>query len=171
MLVLSRREGESITFPELGVEIRVVGLRKSKVQLGIEAPREITVSRGEQADRVPMRSECSLVDQQRADHQIAELVRLEAELIELAELAERTDSNRATEIAGDAIERIAGIKRSVRLASHSLAEPKSISELVTVRTDVIDTLRIGQTEEVQRGECVRQRPAGYAVLSPSCSVA
>ncbi len=166
MLVLSRKEGESITFPELGVEVRVVGLRKSKVQLGIEAPKEITISRGEQVDRVPKESESS-----EAEHQIAELVRLEAALIELAELAERIDPAQATELTGDAIERIAGIKRSVRLASRSHAEPKSISELVTVRTDVIDRLRIGQPEEVQPAECVRQLPAGYAVLSASSGVA
>ena len=51
MLVLSRREAESIRLPQLDVEIRVMGLRKSKVQLGIIAPKEIMVSRGELSEQ------------------------------------------------------------------------------------------------------------------------
>ncbi len=47
MLVLSRKEGESIEFRDLNVCVRVIQLKKSKVQLGIEAPRTIQVDRTE----------------------------------------------------------------------------------------------------------------------------
>ena len=47
MLVLSRKEGESIEFRDLNVCVRVIQLKKSKVQLGIEAPRAIQVDRTE----------------------------------------------------------------------------------------------------------------------------
>ncbi len=47
MLVLSRKEGESIEFRDLDVCVRVIQLKKSKVQLGIEAPRTIQVDRTE----------------------------------------------------------------------------------------------------------------------------
>ena len=47
MLVLSRKQGEAVELAELDVVIRVVSLKKSKVQLGIEAPRQITVCRSE----------------------------------------------------------------------------------------------------------------------------
>jgi carbon storage regulator CsrA len=170
MLVLSRKEGESITLPEVNVEVRVIGLRRSKVQLGIQAPKEITVSRGEQPQRVP--SHCSQAEHQRLT---TELARLEADVIALAELAgAQLSGNRdhnAGRIAADAIERLGGIKRSIHLASPARTEPKPISELVTVRTEVIDRLRIGQPDEVQPTDYVRQSSAGYLVLSRNCNVA
>ena len=49
MLVLSRKQGESIEFSGLDVVVRVISLKRSKVQLGIEAPRQITVHRSEKA--------------------------------------------------------------------------------------------------------------------------
>ncbi|GAA4425535.1 response regulator [Bremerella cremea] len=47
MLVLSRSPNESIEFPGLGVSIKVLQLSKSRVRLGIDAPREIAVRRHE----------------------------------------------------------------------------------------------------------------------------
>jgi len=46
MLVLSRKAGESI-FLGNDIEIKVVSISKDKVKLGIEAPKEISVIRGE----------------------------------------------------------------------------------------------------------------------------
>lgn len=47
MLVLSRREQESIVFPKLGIRIEITRLRGKAVSLGIEAPDAIRVLRGE----------------------------------------------------------------------------------------------------------------------------
>ena len=47
MLVLSRRESESVHFPELDIQIEVLKIKGSKVRLGIQAPLEISVFRGE----------------------------------------------------------------------------------------------------------------------------
>ena len=47
MLVLARKADESLEFPELGVVIRVISLKKSKVHLGIDAPQRIKVRRTE----------------------------------------------------------------------------------------------------------------------------
>ncbi len=47
MLVLSRRCEESILFPELGIRIQVLQCSKSKVRLGVQAPRNVTVLRSE----------------------------------------------------------------------------------------------------------------------------
>lgn len=52
MLVLSRRRGERIVFPGLGVTIEVVRLAGNRVQLGIAAPPEIAVHREEVAQAV-----------------------------------------------------------------------------------------------------------------------
>lgn len=45
MLVLSRRLNEEVTFPELGITVKVVDLGNGRVHLGIEAPRHIQISR------------------------------------------------------------------------------------------------------------------------------
>ncbi len=50
MLVLSRRENEKVLFPKLGISVEVVQTKGNTVRLGIEAPREIRVIRGELTD-------------------------------------------------------------------------------------------------------------------------
>ena len=50
MLVLARRVNESIRFPELGITIDVVQLKGSLVRLGVSAPQEISILRGEIED-------------------------------------------------------------------------------------------------------------------------
>ena len=50
MLVLSRRCNEPIVFPGLGITVRVVRLRGAVVRIGIEAPADVKVVRGELVD-------------------------------------------------------------------------------------------------------------------------
>ena len=47
MLVLTRREDDTVRFPDLGITIEVLQLKGSNVKLGIDAPIEIKVLRGE----------------------------------------------------------------------------------------------------------------------------
>ncbi len=47
MLVLSRREGERIVFPTIGVTVEVLRLKGNTARLGIDAPRSISVLRDE----------------------------------------------------------------------------------------------------------------------------
>jgi len=47
MLVLSRRSNETIKFPELGITIEVLKVKGSTVRVGVDAPIEIKVKRGE----------------------------------------------------------------------------------------------------------------------------
>lgn len=50
MLVLSRKPGETIVI-DGKIRITVVSLGPGRVKIGIEAPREMTVDRGEVHDR------------------------------------------------------------------------------------------------------------------------
>lgn len=50
MLVLTRRPEEKIVFPGLGISISVLRVRGNIIKIGVEAPREITVLRGEAVD-------------------------------------------------------------------------------------------------------------------------
>jgi carbon storage regulator len=47
MLVLSRRRGEKVVFPGLGITVEVVKVAGNRVQLGISAPPEVPVHREE----------------------------------------------------------------------------------------------------------------------------
>jgi len=51
MLVLSRREQESIVFPKLGIRIQVTRVRGKAISLGVDAPDDVRVLRGELHDR------------------------------------------------------------------------------------------------------------------------
>lgn len=47
MLVVSRRPNETIVFPDLGITVRLLWVDRGKARLGIDAPPEIDVFRGE----------------------------------------------------------------------------------------------------------------------------
>jgi carbon storage regulator len=51
MLVLSRKEQESIVLPDLGVTIRVSEISGNRVRLAVEAPREVQILRLEVLER------------------------------------------------------------------------------------------------------------------------
>jgi carbon storage regulator CsrA len=54
MLVLSRRPDESIVFPNVGVTVRVVRINGNVVRIGVDAPRDLAVLRGELAEGQPL---------------------------------------------------------------------------------------------------------------------
>lgn len=62
MLVLSRREQESIVFPKLGIRIEVTRIRGKAISLGIEAPESVRVLRGEIATPEDLATELSDAD-------------------------------------------------------------------------------------------------------------
>lgn len=47
MLVLSRRPGETIEIDGGRIKITVIGFRNGKVRIGIDAPKDVAVNRGE----------------------------------------------------------------------------------------------------------------------------
>lgn len=47
MLVLSRRENETIVFPTLGITVELLRVRGAAAKIGIDAPEEVPVKRGE----------------------------------------------------------------------------------------------------------------------------
>ncbi len=51
MLVLSRKTGESIVIPDCDLVVTVVAVNGSRVKLGLEAPRQIDIKRGELYER------------------------------------------------------------------------------------------------------------------------
>ena len=51
MLVLARRTREVVEFPDLGISIEVLKIKGSTVRIGITAPPDIRVTRGELTDQ------------------------------------------------------------------------------------------------------------------------
>ena len=51
MLVLSRKTQEQILIPEMNIRLTILSVGKNRVQLGIEAPKEIEITRPEAARR------------------------------------------------------------------------------------------------------------------------
>jgi carbon storage regulator len=47
MLILSRKKGQTIKLPELEVEIEITQIKGGCVKVGVKAPREVRVVRGE----------------------------------------------------------------------------------------------------------------------------
>jgi carbon storage regulator len=56
MLVLSRKESETIVFTTLGITVEVVKISGGKVRLGIKAPADVPVHRQEVAERLARES-------------------------------------------------------------------------------------------------------------------
>jgi carbon storage regulator len=52
MLVISRRVGEEILVPQLGIVFRILEVRGNKIRLGVTAPPEIRVQRRELHERI-----------------------------------------------------------------------------------------------------------------------
>lgn len=50
MLLLGRKEGESIYLPTIGIEVKVIEIRPHLVRLGVSAPRDIPVLRHDTKD-------------------------------------------------------------------------------------------------------------------------
>src|SRR5471032_3144760 len=51
MLVLSRRLQETVLFPGINATVRVLDIRKGQVRLGIDAPQNVSILRGEVPDK------------------------------------------------------------------------------------------------------------------------
>jgi carbon storage regulator CsrA len=52
MLVLSRKPKETIVFPNLGIKLEIVRIAGGKVRVGIDAPLDVAVLRGELCKRI-----------------------------------------------------------------------------------------------------------------------
>lgn len=64
MLVLSRKEDQSIVFPNLGISIEIVRVQGNKVSVGVEAPKAIRIVRGELHTAEDSKSEAAPSDAQ-----------------------------------------------------------------------------------------------------------
>ncbi|MAI73039.1 MAG: hypothetical protein CMM01_19330 [Rhodopirellula sp.] len=151
MLVLSRKEGESIEFRDLNVCVRVIQLKKSKVQLGIEAPRAIQVDRTETLARQDENERSSRqqnlsgltrkFDQKRIQTNesepeqrlLDELAKLEVEVMTLAELVNSKHQDLARQTALVSLERLNGVRKMLRVSSRTYSTFRSMSDFIKTK--------------------------------------
>lgn len=184
MLVISRKADQTVEFPELGVVIRVLETKRTRVQIGIEAPRRYQVMRGERippgqngpSDRhAAFESRCletsssaareSAVTELRG-RAVKEFQRIESQLAALAELADSYDRQLAREVAGDAMHRLARLRGVLLAAQASVQSGERIPrESMTVAErgngDRLDEPVVGPAG------CVREVKNRYRIGNPS----
>jgi len=183
MLVLARKEREAIEFPELGVVIRVVSLKKTKVQLGIEAPQRIKVVRSEVRDAGSREAVASssrptefspMSPKRRFDSGrfARELGRLEAQISALAELASESNRHLARQVVDDAqcqfqrLERLLVSVVDLPTDDDLASEPKAPA-FATSRLDhdsASASLRYAVAAAADDA-CVRQRQAEFTITT------
>lgn len=65
MLVLSRSNNQDICFPDIGIRVEVLEIAGSKVKIGVDAPQDVQILRGELLDRRSTRQpETDVIDVQ-----------------------------------------------------------------------------------------------------------
>ncbi len=180
MLVLSRKQGESFEFAGMDVVIRVVSLKKSKVQLGIEAPKEVAVRRTEQSDfrHGPPERDGALSGQHSGTQAplLEELTRVEAELAALAEMTLPCDRGLARDLASESIDRLERVKREIRLSSAQSGSARPIAEFLRSRAEALGNSDVKACDSSSawggepRPTHVRQASAPYTVAL-SCAEA
>lgn len=184
MLVISRKAEETVEFPELGVVIRVLETKRTRVQIGIEAPRRYQVMRGEKippgqngdSDGPAVFEPRCLETSSSAPQAPAvtelrgraakEFRRIESQLAALAELANSYDRQLAREVAGDAMHRLARL-RSVLLATQlSAGTGEGIPREGVSVAERADGDRLDEPM-VDPANCVREVNDRYRIGNPS----
>ena len=136
MLILSRREAEKVLFPGLGISVEITRVQGRSVRLGIQAPDEIRIIRGEleaTADLIPRKrdrkkSKCS-VESSPAIQKCLDAANL---AIHLAQNQLRQNLNEQAEDALhhaleclETLQNVSGITEDTNLSSASVNEVQS----------------------------------------------
>ena len=127
MLVLSRRPSEKILFPNVGISVEIIQTKGNTVRVGIEAPEDIRILRGELEQTEPHCNPLKKMDrvaissQTNADHldasQLAEINGRIEEIslaLALAQNQQRQGLSEHVEVALEqAIDRLTELKQQV----------------------------------------------------------
>lgn len=143
MLVLSRKVGQEIRIPEVGVVIRLVESRSSRVQIGIDAPRDLRILRGELEDGPSDTSETRSTS---------------VAMNRLSRWLHSVDPQALTDelaVIDGLIERLIEIRLEAKQVS--VAEPQQVTQSATYGEHNVRKMECAATDQV------RQHPLGYEV--------
>ncbi len=167
MLVLSRKSGESVEFPSLGIVVRVIGLRKSRIELGIDAPSNVKIARGENVSL----GEVSGVINGHSDRSTLspDFAYVEARIAALAELSDPKRRAVANRVAAEAIERLGTIRKTLSGTGDRAPGATSLADFVNIRAEVLEELAY-RPDQSGSANVVRQPETGYAVIATNATV-
>lgn len=156
MLVLSRRENQSIRFPNLGISVQVVRVAGKKVRIGIHAPKDVRILRDELCDPAQSLADVSLRELRHRRRNEWNKVRIGLALAQKqlecgqAEEAEQTLTNAMSELG-----------RLDQAASHESLLPECCSQQMTSQTAASHKRAL----IVEDNDNERELLAGYLRLS------
>jgi len=149
MLVLSRKLGESVEIGDRAVTVQVLAIKRSKVQLGIDAPMDVAIHRKEKmvdgglgtnveeksrkkqsvsssrsgVDRRPTNaSRVTTKNKRNSEAALQDFMQIQAEIAALVDLVPGSDRSAAEALAVRAVEQLTAIIQSSR-ASRGQQEP------------------------------------------------
>jgi carbon storage regulator CsrA len=159
MLVLSRRATQQIAFPSLGISISVVRILGNVVRLGIDAPREIPVLRGELAAREPA-AEQPIRAADEHEHSVRNCLNAAVLSLRVAQRQLRASPEESETMIGKALAELSEV--AVSLAQCQFLPPRSI---VAPRVPLNDGKTGWRALLVEDNDNERQLLAGYLRMS------
>lgn len=150
MLVLSRKANQTIRFPNLGICVEIVRIAGGKVRVGIDAPKDVRILRGELADDLPAEPEWDVARKQR--HELRN--QLNSVSLALLLLQKQLDSGRSDDAERTLSEALQALERLDRLASADATNLDSADSQSQARRALV----------VEDNDNERQLLAGYLQL-------
>jgi carbon storage regulator CsrA len=163
MLVLSRRESDRIVFPALGISVEVMKIGRSRVSIGVHAPKGIRVIRHELAGEEKLRPSSEGLDaavRQRIDGEFQNQVDAATEKLQIAqdELV-AGNTQRALATLGQALAELD------RLRHKAQSVCDEVNQVAPVKTSVkTSDLRPSMTQNAKnQTETVAEPSTGYSL--------
>jgi carbon storage regulator CsrA len=135
MLVLSRKENEEVLFPNLGISVRITRIEGKKVRVGIDAPNDVSILRGELAPGFD-----ALEPEPASEDKVSHAVRNQLNSIQLALflLQKQIDAERYDQVdrtLGKALDALDELDHQVARATTSTERNRKLRALVVEDCD------------------------------------
>lgn len=134
MLVLSRKKDQSVRFPNLGISVEILQVNGKTVRVGIDAPRDISVMRGELQPSTQQQIAANLERQER--HALCN--RLHAATLALHVLQKQLDAGRVNDAEKTLNRALNSLAELDQMAAEPVAVRKSLKNQKACRALVVE---------------------------------
>lgn len=73
MLVLTRKTDEEFRFPQLGIRVQILASHNNRVRVGIDAPRELAITRGDNPSDSTEQQDLAFIDKRTMNSQLEQI--------------------------------------------------------------------------------------------------
>ncbi|TWU41324.1 Response regulator MprA [Novipirellula aureliae] len=144
MLVLSRKKNQSLRFPNLGISIEILRVDGKTVRVGVDAPRDVRVLRGELPDTETFKTDALAAQETEAADQAARHARhelrnrLNTANLALHLLQRQLDLGRISDAEQTLTQAVESLAELDRLASEPVTTRKQLKADGTCRALVVE---------------------------------